>query len=131
MRVLQCFEAVFFRTSVPNSKAHGSIVSKALICDPKQEHRVTQNGNATHTGTKPPPFCRWILDLLGFDPNRDQLDDLFPGEGAMSRATAQHRLDLWTPEKRARRSWLHRPGGTEPLPLDAAQLDGGDRGDVS
>lgn len=116
-RIMHNIEAVFFRTSVPNTKAAGPIVTKSLVCDPKQGHHVTQNGKATHTGTKPPPFCRWVLDLLGFDPNRDVLDDLFPGEGAMSRAVAQHRLDLWSPEKRASRPWLHRPGGTTELAL--------------
>jgi hypothetical protein len=122
-RILNNIEAVLFRTSVPNSKAHGPIVTKALVCDPKAEHHVTQNGKATHTGTKPPPFCRWVLDLLGYDPNRDELVDLFPGEGAMTRATAQHRLDLWSPDLKASRPWLHRPGGTIPL-LGSAQSDG-------
>jgi hypothetical protein len=37
------------------------------------------------TGTKPPRFCRWVLDLLGYMPG-DQVDDLFPGTGAMGRA---------------------------------------------
>ena len=37
------------------------------------------------TGAKPEAFCRWILDLLGFDPAQDVLDDLFPGTGIMGR----------------------------------------------
>jgi hypothetical protein len=35
------------------------------------------------TGAKPPAFCRWVLDLIGFDPATDTLDDLFPGTGIM------------------------------------------------
>ena len=36
------------------------------------------------TGAKPPAFCRWVLDLLGWTPS-DTLDDLFPGTGIMGR----------------------------------------------
>lgn len=34
------------------------------------------------TGAKPAAFCRWVLDLLGFEKG-DVLDDLFPGTGIM------------------------------------------------
>ena len=37
------------------------------------------------TGAKPEAFCRWILDLLGFDPRTDTLQDLFPGTAIMGR----------------------------------------------
>jgi hypothetical protein len=40
-------------------------------------------------GSKPPAFCRWILDLLGFDANADTLDDLFPGSGIMEKVASQ------------------------------------------
>jgi hypothetical protein len=33
-------------------------------------------------GAKPPEFCRWILDLLGYV-DGDELVDLFPGTGVM------------------------------------------------
>lgn len=36
------------------------------------------------TGAKPEEFCRWVLDILGYR-DGDELDDLFPGTGAMSR----------------------------------------------
>ncbi|MDO9381871.1 MAG: hypothetical protein Q7T86_03315 [Hyphomicrobiaceae bacterium] len=35
-------------------------------------------------GRKPAAFCRWVLDLLGYE-RGDQVDDLFPGTGAMGR----------------------------------------------
>ena len=35
------------------------------------------------TGAKPPEFCGWVLDLLGFLPG-DAVEDLFPGTGSMS-----------------------------------------------
>jgi len=37
------------------------------------------------TGAKPAAFCRWVLDLLGYEAG-DQVDDLFPGTDAMGRA---------------------------------------------
>jgi hypothetical protein len=36
------------------------------------------------TGAKPEAFCRWILDLLGYE-RGDEVDDLFPGTGIMGR----------------------------------------------
>src|SRR5678816_1459957 len=36
-------------------------------------------------GAKPRLFCRWVFDLLGANPG-DQLDDLFPGSGAVTAA---------------------------------------------
>ena len=50
---------------------------------------VLQGG--TH-GTKPEPFCRWLFDLLGLDPD-DTFDDLFPGSGAVARAWERWRTE--------------------------------------
>jgi hypothetical protein len=36
------------------------------------------------TGAKPEAFCRWVLDLLGYEIG-DTVDDLFPGTGVMGR----------------------------------------------
>ena len=44
-------------------------------------------------GAKPPAFCRWVLDLLGYIEG-DELVDLFPGTGVMGRVVAQGRLAL-------------------------------------
>ena len=40
-------------------------------------------------GSKPIGFCRWVLDLLGYDDTLDILDDLFPGTGVMDAVAAQ------------------------------------------
>jgi hypothetical protein len=37
------------------------------------------------TGAKPETVCRWCFEVMGADPG-DDLDDLFPGSGAVSRA---------------------------------------------
>jgi hypothetical protein len=44
-------------------------------------------------GAKPPAFCRWVLDLLGYVEG-DEFDDVFPGTGVMERVRAQGRLAL-------------------------------------
>lgn len=40
-------------------------------------------------GAKPTAWTRWVLDLLGFDPETDTVDDLFPGSGAVANEIAQ------------------------------------------
>lgn len=42
------------------------------------------------TGAKPLAFCSWILDVLGFRPDEDVLDDLFPGTGIMDVAIREY-----------------------------------------
>jgi hypothetical protein len=39
------------------------------------------------TGAKPEAFCEWVLDLLNVQPG-DEVVDLFPGTGIMSRVAA-------------------------------------------
>ena len=41
-------------------------------------------GRGEIAGQKPPGFCRWVFRLLGAGPG-DELDDLFPGSGAVGR----------------------------------------------
>lgn len=44
-------------------------------------------------GAKPPEFCRWILDLLGYVEG-DELHDLFPGTGIMDGVKSEMRFAL-------------------------------------
>lgn len=44
-------------------------------------------------GAKPPEFCRWVLMLLGHQ-DGDELVDIFPGTGVMSRVASVPRLAL-------------------------------------
>lgn len=37
------------------------------------------------TGAKPETVCRWLFEVAGMEPD-DELDDLFPGTGAVTRA---------------------------------------------
>jgi DNA modification methylase len=49
-------------------------------------------GNATRLrgtpGAKPEAFCRWLLDLLGYEEG-DVVDDLFPGSGVLAAVVGQ------------------------------------------
>ncbi len=40
-------------------------------------------------GAKPASFCAWVLDLLGYRPDEDEVIDLFPGSGVMGHIAAQ------------------------------------------
>jgi len=37
-------------------------------------------------GAKPTPWTQWVLDVLGYDPEVDELHDLFTGSGAVATA---------------------------------------------
>jgi hypothetical protein len=43
-------------------------------------------------GAKPFAWTRWVLDALGYDPDVDELVDLFPGSGAIAAAASQGTL---------------------------------------
>jgi hypothetical protein len=40
-------------------------------------------------GAKPPAWTRWVLDLMGYDQDKDTVDDLFTGSGAVQNEIAQ------------------------------------------
>lgn len=40
-------------------------------------------------GQKPRAWTRWVLDMLGYDPETDTVDDLFKGSGSVSAEIAQ------------------------------------------
>jgi hypothetical protein len=45
-------------------------------------------------GAKPRAWTRWVLDMLGYDPETDTVDDLFHGSGAVAAEIAQGVLNL-------------------------------------
>ena len=56
---------------------------------------VLNAGTQKHfVGAKPPAWTRWVLDLLGYDPDTDTVDDLFHGSGAVAAEIAQGVLNL-------------------------------------
>ena len=55
------------------------------------------NVKAGFVGHKPAKWTRWVLGVLGYDPGRDTVDDVFPGSGAVS-AAADGMLAGWRGE---------------------------------
>lgn len=43
-------------------------------------------------GSKPPLWTRWVLDALAYDPDEDELIDVFPGSGMVATAASQRTL---------------------------------------
>jgi len=57
---------------------------------PKVNDHVAANaGGQNFMGAKPRAWTRWVLDMLGYDPESDTVDDLFPGSGAVANELAQ------------------------------------------
>jgi hypothetical protein len=50
---------------------------------------VFRNKDGAFAGAKPPQWTRWVLDMLGYDPETDTVDDLFHGSGAVAAEIAQ------------------------------------------
>jgi hypothetical protein len=80
VRIAYTWEPVIFRPG-RDSSADGAPVGR----DHLSQVITLQRGL---TGAKPPQFCRWVLDLLGYV-DGDTVDDLFPGTGVMATVVAQ------------------------------------------
>ena len=80
IRIAYTWEPVLFKPG-RDSSSDGAPVGRDHLAE-----RITlQKG---FIGAKPPRFCRWILDLLGYR-DGDTFADLFPGSGVMERVRAQ------------------------------------------
>jgi hypothetical protein len=44
------------------------------------------------TGAKPEKVCRWLFEMVGAEP-QDELDDMFPGTGAVTRAWERWKVE--------------------------------------
>jgi hypothetical protein len=74
------WEAVLFRGGRPRAIEDG-IVADFVVANPVAYKAV--DGGVI--GMKPEKFCRWLFAILGAGPG-DELVDLFPGSGAVSKA---------------------------------------------
>ena len=52
-------------------------------------HVLTANARGGFVGATPRQWTRWVLDMLGYDPETDTVDDLFHGSGAVANEIAQ------------------------------------------
>ena len=81
-RVLNVYEPVIVR--IPE----GRRASTGQTIFPRDSVTISRLNNG-FPGAKPPAWTRWVLDMLGYDPEQDTVDDLFPGSGAVARELAQ------------------------------------------
>ena len=81
-RIHGCWEPVLVR--VPQGRrgrADGLTATKDVL--------TANSPRQGFTGSKPPAWTRWVLDLMGYDPDDDTVTDLFHGSGAVSYEAAQ------------------------------------------
>jgi hypothetical protein len=84
------FEPVIFcgGRDGPNRAADYIVTRQEPMPPDTQRYRMDKSAiraGSIFVGRKPAAFCSWVLDLLGYEV-ADELDDLFPGSGAMARA---------------------------------------------
>lgn len=83
-RLIERWEAVIvYIPEGRNSRLAGPGVSNVLT----QTAPSARGGRRSFVGSKPAEWTRWVLDVLGYDPTTDELDDLFPGSGAVAAAS--------------------------------------------
>ena len=75
-RLRQTWEAVIVYVPPTRRGRERGMVPTHLIAAPPAKR---------FAGAKPEAWTRWVLDALGFDPALDDVDDLFPGSGAVTR----------------------------------------------
>jgi hypothetical protein len=79
VRIAYTWEPVLFKPGRDRSKDGAPVGRDHLSCPITLKRGLT--------GAKPEAFCDWILTLLGFVPG-DEVVDLFPGTGVMSRVAS-------------------------------------------
>lgn len=80
-RPIRSWEPVLVRVPEGRRRAAGR--------PPTRDYLVAAKGASAFAGAKPPQWTRWVLDMLGYDPDEDTVDDLFGGSGAVSAEIAQ------------------------------------------
>lgn len=53
------------------------------------DHLTAPPDRLNFMGAKPRAWTRWVLDLLGYNPDEDTITDLFPGSGAVTQEINQ------------------------------------------
>ena len=81
-RVINAYEPAIIR--IPEGRRS----SAGHTMFPRDSVTISRLNNG-FAGSKPPQWTRWILDMLGYDPEADDVDDLFGGSGAVARELAQ------------------------------------------
>lgn len=93
-RVRWSWEPVLFVTDVKGIKpGEASKVWDSLVCAPDLTSGWTEVAGKGG-GAKPEPFVRWVLELLDYREG-DDLADIFPGSGALTRYVGTEQLEAF------------------------------------
>jgi hypothetical protein len=93
-RVRWCWEPVLFVTDRRGLRpGESSTVWDGLVCAPDLGPGHWQEIAGKGGGAKPGPFVEWVLELLDVGPG-DELDDLYPGSGAVRRHAGYRQSEL-------------------------------------
>lgn len=81
-RIRNCWEPVIVRPPAErlSSRLMGGQVADLLTCP---------SPRVGFAGAKPEQWTRWVLDMLGYDAEVDEVADVFPGSGMVANAIAQ------------------------------------------
>lgn len=82
LRIASSWEAVIIQTPADRRLNRGGIGQVPDVL------RAAPPGDG-FPGAKPPAWTRWVLDALGYEPELDTCEDLFPGSGAVTAALRQ------------------------------------------
>ena len=81
-RVINAYEPVIVRIPEGRRSSNGQTIF------PRDSVTISRLNNG-FPGAKPSAWTRWVLDMLGYDAERDEVDDLFHGSGAVAAELAQ------------------------------------------
>ena len=99
-----CWIGIWVKTSSPPSASRIHSSWEPVVVSPAPSRRrhngpgsvvrgvLTASSLQNFVGSKPPVWTRWVLDMLGYDPETDSVDDLFKGSGAVAQEIAQGTL---------------------------------------
>lgn len=95
-RVRWSWEPVLFVTPSKGLRpGERSEVWDSLVCAPNCAVGSWSEISGKGGGSKPYEFVHWVMELLGMSDD-DELSDIFPGSGAVSRHAAIKRQELFT-----------------------------------
>jgi hypothetical protein len=86
-RMRSCWEAVLLRPPDSRISNRGPGMVPDVLVEPMPNH-------STFRGAKPRRWVEWVLECMTYDPDTDEVIDLFPGSGAVSDALAAHQPRL-------------------------------------
>ena len=84
-RPFRAWEPVLIR--VPDGRRRSAPNSTLVVKD--WINTAGPDQTTKFAGQKPREWTRWVLDMLGYDPEADTVDDLFHGSGAVAAEIAQ------------------------------------------